>query len=382
MPSIATITWDFVPGSLSTLVEYRVSGTTTWIKPTSPNNPTATNSYPLTIDENVFYDVRLTTNGIRCAARSTTFQIFKAQSNCCPSGFTLSTDQSFCFQTNTTTATPPSGALNTVAQQDASYGIFGTLIFDLGFNVNGTGTFTKIPPSNAFWVNGVGYPSGSGGTSTNGPCNRTGLWASTTTSNQDVGFSVCINAPADGTYYVGCMGDNYVRIDVDGTNVLTMDVTAIENYLNSNGLPGQDAQVSFRWWFIYPIALKQGARVLNIIGHNDSGIAAMGCEVYNLTPTQIQAATSYGAMGSGLLFSSKDFIGQPIQIGTGGTGYTCPSGYSLTLCSGPASCTQTLTTAIIPCTTTTTTTTTSTSTTTTTTHTTTTTSTTTTTTTT
>lgn len=93
--SIANITWPFVPGSLSTLVEYRVDGTTTWIQPTSPMNPTPTNSYPITITDNVVYDARLTTNGVGCAPRSMTF----------PFGKTTTTTTS----TTTTTTTTISG---------------------------------------------------------------------------------------------------------------------------------------------------------------------------------------------------------------------------------------------------------------------------------
>jgi hypothetical protein len=363
--TIANISWDFVPGSLSTLVEYKQSTSSVWLSPSSPNNPTITNTYPLVIENNVIYDVRLTTNGIRCGPRSTTFQIINP-AGCCPVGYTLSDDLTYCFQTNTTAATPPASPENTVAKTNTNYGLFGTLIYDPGYNIDGSGTAIQINPSNSFWVNGTGYPSGSGSTTVDGPNNRTGLWSITTLNNQDVGFTICVDAPTDGTYYVGSFADNFIIIDVDGVNVLTMIPTAMRDFLNSNGFPGQDLQVTFRWWHIYPISLTAGFHVINVTGHNDTSVAAMGVEVYNLTSAQLQAATSYVAMGSGLLFSSKDFIGQPVQIGTGGFGYTCAAGYSLVLCDGPAYCTQTLTTAIIPCTTTTTTTTTTTSTTTTT----------------
>lgn len=362
MAGIATICWDFVPGSLSTKVEYRESGETTWITPVSPNNPTLTNCYPLAIETNIIYDVRLTTNGISCGPKSTTFQIFLAQGACCPSGYTLSDDETYCYQTNEVSATPPSGAENTVAKQNVNYGRFGTLIYDPGYSTNGAGTAIMINPANTFWVNGAGYPSGSGGTIVGGPNNRTGLWATTEDDNQDVGFTICINALVAGTYYVGCFADNYIIIDVDGTNIITMDPTAMASFLSTNGFPGQDDQVTFRWWHIYPITLSAGFHVINVTGHNDAIPAAMGVEVYNLTSAQIQAATSYPSMGTDLLFSSMNFIGQPVQIGTGGIGYTCPSGYSLVLCNGPAYCTQTLTTPVIECTTTTTTTTTSTTT--------------------
>src|ERR1044072_2820465 len=207
MAGIANICWDFVPGSLSTKVEYREHGSPSWIVPTSPNNPTQTNCYPLSIETNVLYDVRLTTNGISCGPRSTTFQIFLPQGNCCPAGYTLSDGETYCYQINTVAATPPpGGGENTIAKQNVNYGLFGSLIYSPGWSSDGTGTAIQINPSN-----------------------RTGLWATTSTGNQDVGFSVCINALVAGTYYVGCFADNYIRIDVDGNNILTMNPTAMRD---------------------------------------------------------------------------------------------------------------------------------------------------------
>src|ERR1044072_1924434 len=230
MAGIANICWDFVPGSLSTKVEYREHGSPNWIVPTSPNNPTQTNCYPLSIETNVLYDVRLTTNGISCGPRSTTFQIFLPQGNCCPAGYTLSDGETYCYQINTVAATPPpGGGENTIAKQNVNYGLFGSLIYSPGWSSDGTGTAIQINPSNSFWVNGAGYPSGGGGTTSAGPCNRTGLWATTSTGNQDVGFSVCINALVAGTYYVGCFADTFIRIDVDGNNILTMNPTAMRD---------------------------------------------------------------------------------------------------------------------------------------------------------
>lgn len=365
--SLANITWTFVPGSLSTLVEYRVDGSTTWIQPSSPTNPTLTNNYPIIINDNVLYNVRLTTNGVACAPRSMTFNIRAVVNNCCPVGYALSPDGTYCFQTNTTAATPPSSPQNTVAETLSNYTQYGTLIFNPGYNINGTGSFTQISYTNSFWVNGAGWPSGSGTTTSAGPMNRSGLWSATTTSNQDVGFTICITVPTGGVYYVGMGADNYASIALDGNVLVQMDPTVISAYLNANGYPGVTVASTFDFWFIYPVTLTSGNHVLTVIGHNVSGPAAMGAEIYNLTSSQIQSVTSYGTMGAGLIFSTKDYIGQPVQIGTGGGGYTCPSGYSLVLCSGPAFCTQTLTLPTQPCittTTTTTTTTTSTSTTT------------------
>lgn len=362
MATTANIMWAFVPGSLSTLVEYRVSGDTTWIQPITPDNPTTQNTYPLTIEDNVYYDVRLTTNGIACSSKSTTLQIINSL-ECCPAGYTLSDDGTYCFQTNTTAATPPSSPENTIAKNNVAYGPYGTLIYDSGFNVNGTGSFIQISFSNTFWANGPGYPTFPGPGTTLGPLNRCGIWATTTTDNQTIGFTTCVNVPETGIYYVGIAGDNFPKISVDGNTVIEMDPVAMAAFLAANGYPniaGAPGESTFRFWHIYPITLNAGQRVVELICLNTTGPAAMGAEVYDLTSAQIQSATSYVDMGAGLVFSTKDYVGQPVQVGTGGVGYTCPSDYSLVLCDGPAYCIQTLTTSPILCTTSTTTTTTTT----------------------
>jgi hypothetical protein len=360
MASIANITWDFVPGSMSTLIEYKLSSDSEWIVPTSPNNPTLTNSYPLTIEDNVYYDVRLTTNGIRCGPKSTTIQIIN-EFEWCPPGYTLFEDGTYCYQTTTTAATPPSSPENTVEKNLADYNTYGTLIYNPGFNINGTGSFTQISYANTFWVNGPGYPTVLGNL-TDGPLNRAGLWATTETSGQTVGFTVCVTLLEQAVYYVASSADNWITIKVDGNTVLDMDPVAMGVFLAANGYPSATIDSPFRFWHIYPIALNAGNRVIEIVGNNevapDPNPAAMGVEIYNATAAEIQAATSYGDLGAKLIFSSKDYIGEAVQVGSDGFGYTCPSGYSLVLCDGPAYCTQTLVTSTIPCTSTTTTTTT------------------------
>lgn len=257
----------------------------------------------------------------------------------CPPGFTLSMDESFCFITTETAATPPSASENTVAQTNGAYGNFGAWIYAPGYASNGTGPSTQINPANGFWINPLDNLTAA-------PLNRAGLWAITTLPSQTVGFSVCITVPEDTTYYVGMGVDNFGVLNIDGNNIITQDVTALAAQYNS-AFPGIGAAVTFKIWHIYPIFLSAGTHVLEIIGTNAGGPAAMGCEVYNLTPAQIAAATSYADMGVGLIFSSKDFIGMPVQIGSGGIGYSCPGGFSLRYCESPIVCVRTITTPIL-----------------------------------
>jgi hypothetical protein len=62
----------------------------------------------------------------------------------------------------------------------------------------------------------------------------------------------------------------------------------------------------------------------------------LGAEIYNNTAAELIAATSYADLN--LIFSTKDYVGQPVQLGTDDLGYTCPSGYSLAACVEPYVC--------------------------------------------
>lgn len=337
----AHITWNPIAGSTGVLTEYKLSSSSTWITP-SLGNPTLYPYYDLEVNFNTYYDIRLTNYSATCNPTSTTRQIIAPGSACCPPGYTLSDDQTYCFQENTTVATPPTSAENTVAVTRAEYAAYGSVIYNPGYVVGGYGPFNLITLSNSFWNN-------QSLTTTNGPANRTGLWASGGSAVPDVGFTVCVILPSDGVYYIGCFADNKIKITVDGNTVVDMDVPAMGTYFEAHGYPAIGALVSFRIFHIYPISLTMGNHILEVIGHDDGGFQAMGAEIYNATPSDLIAATSYGDLGAKLIFSSKDYIGQPVQIGTGGVGYTCPDGYALVLCDGPAYCRQVLTTPIIAC---------------------------------
>jgi hypothetical protein len=248
----------------------------------------------------------------------------------CASDYTLAPDGSYCYKIDEVAATPPSGgtAETTVASSYSSYGQYGTYIYDPGFNVNGTGLSNQIPTSNAFWINGPSDAS-------SGPLNRCGLWTTTALDDQDIGFSVCINVTDSKQYYVGVAGDNRCRIIIDGIVVVDQDVSALATQY------GADAQIAFKVWHVYPVTLSSGPHIIELIGHNDSSSAALGAEIYDNTAAQLISATSYSDLT--LIFSTKDYRGQPVQLSTDGLGYTCPSGYSLAACQDPYVCRKILT---------------------------------------
>lgn len=346
MAITATITWNFAPGSYGTILEYRESfGNGVWIKPTSPANPTLDNEYPLLIDENKFYDVRLTNIGRSGPCISVTKQIisYSSGSICCPATYSLSLDGTYCYKYIDLPPTEPTATEPLIKKSDVVYGTFGTLIYDLGFNPNGSGVSTQIVTSNPFWINDA--PTNN----TKGPLNRTAVWSTTTLSFQTIGYAVCINAPVAKTYYFGVGADNSVIARLDGTEILNMDANAMGIYLSANGYPGTGPDATFKFWHVYPIELTAGFHVLELIGYNDSSVAAFGAQIYNATQAQLAAVVDSSGLIPYLMFSSETEVGNPVQLGSNGIGYSCPSGYSLILCDGSPKCRQILTSSTISC---------------------------------
>jgi hypothetical protein len=340
----ANITWDEVPGSYGTLVEYRLLGDSVWTKPTTPDNPTLSNTYTIELETGQYYYVRLTTLSNTCGSQSITKRIFvpTESDTCCTYPYLLAPDGSYCYYEEEVAATAPSGGTAEIAvdKSNVAYATCGSYIYDPGYNLDGTGTSTQITTANTFWANG--------GTCTDnntidGPLNRAGLWATTTTDNQDVGFSVCVDIPESKTYYVGIGCDNYGILKLDGVTVVEQDATAL-GVQYSVGVAA-----AFKVWHIYPIDLTAGPHIIEMIGHNVSSAAALGAEIYDATSAELIAATSYVDLGAKLIFSTKDMIGQEIQIGSGGLGYTCPDGYALASCETPPVCRKILTTIPTPC---------------------------------
>ncbi len=248
----------------------------------------------------------------------------------CDAGFQLSQDGTFCFMEELATAIPPTNPMVTVARTGPSYNTCGSYIYHPGWLVNGTGPSDIIPLVNTFWRNGGTCVDNN---TSDGVMNRAGLWGATTTNNQDIGFSRCITVTEEKTYYIGISCDNYGFIDIDGVNVLTQNETAVNAQYSVTG-------ACFKVFHIYPIVLKAGNHIIEASGHNVSGAAGLAIEIYDNTAVEIAAATSYADLN--LVFSTKDFIGMPVQIGSGGSGYSCEEGFALSYCDSPIVCKRTI----------------------------------------
>lgn len=324
------------PGSLGTQVDYRIQNGS-WITPSAPTNPTTLSYYELSLTKGQTYDIRLSSIGNNCSPKYKyiTIQV-PLSGTCCPSGYTLSPEQDYCYKVEEIPATPPSDAQSAVSVTNGYYSRCGSLIYDVGFSLNGNGTHTAISTSNAFWINNTGGSPCSTGNTTNGPLNRNGVWTTDTADNQTVGFSVCIDIDETKTYYIGAGFDNYGIIKIDGEEILETDNSTTENVLE--------------YWKIYPVTLTSGIHFIEVIGKN--GVSAppnpgvIGVEIYDNTSSEITTATSYADLN--IIFKSADYIGQPIQIGSEGYGYSCPPGYALS-CSPPYVCKRILTEPTFSC---------------------------------
>ena len=244
----------------------------------------------------------------------------------CPDGYT-DTGTS-CQLIETSSPTPPSNPQYLVNYNNNYYSTWGTAIFN-SFNIDGTGSYTLIPSSNSWWKNIAGN-------NTDGPLNRCAVWTEYQESGQDIGFPITINIQQSKIYYVGFGCDNYGIVKVNGTTVIQQDITALNAMWSTSG----DA-TGFRYWYVYPIQLNAGLNIIEVYGHNVEYNAAIGVEVYNATSAEIAAATSYTDLGNKLIFSTKDYVGQPVYLGTGGVGYTCPEGYQLSVVNNVATCVKT-----------------------------------------
>lgn len=235
-----------------------------------------------------------------------------------------------CIKTETTIATPPTNLQVSVAKSSDQYSVYGSILFNPGYNLNGTTSTGYQILHTALWQN-IAIAD-----FIKGPLNRCGLWTSIEGTNQDVGFTHCITVNATKTYYIAVGCDNYSIIRIDGTTIVSQDINSLTTQF------GAGPSVTFKYWFIYPVELTIGTHVIEMVGHNISSIATLGAEIYDATPEEIISATDYTTFyNDHILFTTKDMIGQDIQIGTDGYGYTCPNGYSLITCDGPPYCINT-----------------------------------------
>ena len=237
----------------------------------------------------------------------------------CGPGTWLPYNSNTCYEVISTPATPPSSPVNLVRRSGVEYSVSGTQFYDVGYTIGGTGTIVSTSSTAPLWIN-------SPDNFVNGPMNRNAIWYSAyTITNTWLGFSTCLSGiGVTNTYYVGIAADNEFKLVLDG-------VVILDSTLGS--MPSLD---KFNYWHVYPVIIPAGSHTLELYGLDYGVIAGFGMEIYNNTLTQLQTATSLSDLN--IVFSSSGYTVADLVQTTGGvylsSGYTCPSGYVYSTCSG------------------------------------------------
>jgi len=242
---------------------------------------------------------------------------------CTGTGWSSYTENS-CYKITTTAATSPSTSLPVLNNSESIYSEFGTRFYNEGFNSNGTGTYAHVSTTVPVWDSGTVV--------TQGPLNRSGIWASTGSSAPPfdtwLGFSVCLTGITETkTYYIGIAADNNFRLVLDG-----------DELLNTIDGPYDNSDVAFKYWHVYPVTIGSGSHTLEVWGLNNDSQGAFGCEVYDADLTTLTGLTTVSSLEPYILFtSSGESIFTVVQDINGdylSSGYTCPSGFVYSECAG------------------------------------------------
>jgi hypothetical protein len=304
------VTYSVQISSGGTIINYVNCTTTPTPTPTLTTTPTTTPTLTTT-----------PTNTITPTVTSTTIQPFNC-STCVGTGWT-SYDYYTCYRQTTTSVTAPSSTpYNTVKASYNQYSWWGARFYQPGFNVYGTGSLYGTVTTPYVWLN----PN----TTTQGPLNRSGIWAAGGGPPYDtwLGFSKCLTGfTATKTYYVGIAADNNFRLVLDGNEILNTTIPPA---------PYDDSADAFRYWHVYPIEIGAGDHTLEVWGLNNGDVAGFGCEIYDAPLQTLTGATSINDLD--ILFStSGETLFEVVQNTSGQylpAGYSCPDGYVYSNCSG------------------------------------------------
>jgi hypothetical protein len=116
-------------------------------------------------------------------------------------------------------------------------------------------------------------------------------------------------------YYIGVAGDNGITIKVNGTTIISQNITAPPPTLN------------FNYWHVYPVVLNAGTNVIELLNTNISDIGGFSAEIYDNTLSELIAATNVGMLN--IVFSTENYrTGGPNEGQGFCTNFTCPEGYA------------------------------------------------------
>lgn len=315
----------FVPtvGSLGTLVEYKESTESDWITPNVPANPTTLTTYPLTLELGKTYNVRVSSFSANCTSKYKYLLIYVPVSgHCCPDGYTLSPDETFCFKESETAPTIVTSDICLAASQLATqYSSSGTNIYDPGYTIRLVGSSTNVT-TQPQWREQSGQVLG--------PMNREGVWVDTNcdgtkdplTAGQVLKITYVLSLSVPATMFIGIGGDNTFKVEVNGTAIVDCDT--------SNPAGGGPSANNFNFWHVFPVNFESGDNYITFSAVGDGSTNdAFSAVLYNNTAGQLAAATADNQLN--IVFKTSTYRGTHIDIAT------CPSGYFLDTTGGQGS---------------------------------------------
>lgn len=324
------LTWDPVGGSNGYTVEYRAEGDTVYTTPSTSPNPTLNTYYDLVLESNTTYTIRLVSNGTLCTAKPRYFTFSTISGNCCSDGYTLSPDESYCYQILLTAPTIiQSDICLAVSQLVTQYSSAGSRLYAPGYSTTLSGTYTALA-TQPQWKETTGQVTG--------PMNREAVWVDTDcngtkdplTAGQVLQLTIQIYTATAKTVYVGIGGDNTFRLDVNGTTIVDRNATF--------------AGDNFNYWHVFPVNISSGTSYFNFRAVGDGTTNdAFAAVIYNNTQAELVAATLDSQLD--ILFRTSDYIGVHIDIAT------CPTNYFLDTTGGQGNyeCTRVLNASPIEC---------------------------------
>jgi hypothetical protein len=330
---------NFTPtvGALGTLIEFKESTESTWVVADDAANPTTLSTFPLDLTPGLTYNIRLSSVSSSCTPKYKIINVVAGGSGtCCPAGYTLSPDESYCYQEDTASPTiVESDYCLAISQLSSQYSSSGSYVYEPGYTIHlvGSRTFMGLQPQ---WREQSGQVLG--------PMNRDGIWVDSDcngtkdslTVGQSLQITHIIDLVSPQTFYIGMAGDNTFKVEINGTTVVDCNLT--------DPAGGEPVGANFNLWHIFPINLPAGTNYLLFSGIGDGSTNdSLAFAIYDNTKAEILAATDDSELN--IIFRSSELIGDPIQIAT------CPAGYFLDTSEGPGSyvCRQIITTSTISC---------------------------------
>lgn len=309
--TLYTITFTPTAGSNGTLIEYKENSATSWIVPVAPPNPTTLNSYPLYLEVGKFYTIRVSGNGAKCAKKY--IYVFVPIGSCCPGGYTLAPDESYCYSIATLSPTIiQSDICLAAAPLAGQYSSVGTALMDVGYDETLNGSFTLLTSS--YWKEAPA--------SVTGPMNREAVWVDTNcdgtkdalTAGQILQITFPYTVSTARTVYIGVGGDNTFQVDVNGDTIVcvgtggTLGPTQTCDPANS-----QTSTANFNYWWLFPINLQAGTNYITFSAIGDGSTNdAFAAVIYNNTRAELIAATSNGDLD--IIMQTSNYVSEHIDI--------------------------------------------------------------------